>query len=85
MPVRTLQKGCARPGDALALLEDSAQLLAQNLLKTIAPSVQPPLTLNNQNISEAISDGGKIMTSDNLYAHIKNIRKKLGPRGRPDR
>ncbi|MBI3547671.1 MAG: response regulator transcription factor [Elusimicrobia bacterium] len=37
--------------------------------------------LTYQILSEALSDGTKVMTSENLYWHAKNLRQKLGSAG----
>ena len=42
---------------------------------------RPGQVLTYQILSEALSEGSRIMTSENLYSHVKNLRRKLGPGG----
>ena len=37
--------------------------------------------LTYQALSDVLSSGGRIMTSENLYAHVKNLRRQLGKAG----
>jgi two-component system phosphate regulon response regulator PhoB len=41
----------------------------------------PGQVLTYQVLSEALSTGGRIMTSENLYSHAKNLRQSLGAAG----
>lgn len=42
---------------------------------------RPGQVLTYQVLSAELSEGAKILTSENLYAHIKNLRRKLGRAG----
>ena len=42
---------------------------------------RPGQVLTYQVLSEALSEGSRIMTSENLYSHVKNLRRKLGSAG----
>lgn len=42
---------------------------------------RPGQVLTYQVLSAELSEGARILTSENLYAHIKNLRKKLGRAG----
>ena len=37
--------------------------------------------LTYQILSDALSEGSRIMTSESLYSHVKNLRQKLGAAG----
>lgn len=39
------------------------------------------LVFTYQALSETLSEGARIMTSDNVHAHVKNLRRKLGKSG----
>ena len=43
---------------------------------------RPGQVLTYQVLSEALSEGSRIMASENLYSHVKNLRRKLGSAGK---
>lgn len=43
---------------------------------------QPRRVFSYRILSEALSEGGRIITSGSLYVHIKHLRSKLGPCGK---
>ena len=42
---------------------------------------RPGQVLTYQMLSDALSEGSRIMTSESLYSHVKNLRQKLGSAG----
>ncbi|MBI3548460.1 MAG: response regulator transcription factor [Elusimicrobia bacterium] len=64
----------AAKGKAIDLTPMEFELLARLMQRK-------GLVLSYQTLSETLSEGNKIMTSDNLQTHVKNIRRKLGAAG----